>query len=204
MEIDNKVNSTEAKVESKEAMDPKEAPRDEMTEETVKRLNKLGVDPADIGQITRTISVGPLEKLLNMARGDSLWPMGFGLACCAIEGLMATNMARYDLSRFGYEVMRASPRQADVMLVCGTVTKKIAPIVVRLYEQMAEPKYVIAMGSCAISGGPFVDSYSVVPGVDKLLPVDVYLPGCPPRPEAVIHAFMQLKQKIINTKVGKS
>jgi NADH-quinone oxidoreductase subunit B len=159
--------------------------------ETEKRLKLLGAEPAEIGEVTRIVSVGPLEKLLNLARSDSLWPMGFGLACCAIEGLMASNLAR-----FGYEVMRASPRQADVMLVCGTVTKNIAPIVVRLYEQMPEPKYVIAMGSCAISGGPFVDSYNVVPGVDRLLPVDVYLPGCPPRPDAVIHAFMQLKEKI--------
>jgi len=99
--------------------------------------------------------------------------------------------------------MRPSPRQADVLLVCGTVSKKIAPTVVRLYEQMADPKYVIAMGSCAISGGPFVDSYHVVPGIDKLIPVDVYLPGCPPRPEAVIHAFLQLKQKIKHAEVGK-
>ncbi|MDO7787203.1 NADH-quinone oxidoreductase subunit B [Desulforamulus aquiferis] len=179
------------------------ANNDEMQKETIKRLKKLGAEPAVIGEVTRTISVGPLEKMLNLARANSLWPMGFGLACCAIEGLMAANMARFDLSRFGYEVMRASPRQADVMLVCGTVTKKAAPFVVRLYEQMAEPKYVIAMGSCAISGGPFVDSYNVVPGVDKLIPVDVYLPGCPPRPDAVIHAFMKLKEKIINPEVVK-
>ncbi|MCL5779783.1 MAG: NADH-quinone oxidoreductase subunit B [Firmicutes bacterium] len=175
--------------------------KDEMYEETVSRLKKLGAEPAVIGEVTKTVSVGPLEKLLNLARANSLWPMGFGLACCAIEGLMAANMARFDLARFGYEVMRASPRQADVMLVCGTVTKKAAPFVVRLYEQMAEPKYVIAMGSCAISGGPFVDSYNVVPGVDKLIPVDVYLPGCPPRPDAVIHAFIKLKEKIINPEV---
>ncbi|WP_459910794.1 NADH-quinone oxidoreductase subunit B [Desulfotomaculum defluvii] len=174
-----------------------------MREETVKRLERLGAEPAVIGEVSRLVSVGPLEKILNLARSNSLWPLGFGLACCAIEGLMAANMARFDLSRFGYEVMRNTPRQADVMIVCGTVTKKAAPFVVRLYEQMAEPKYVIAMGSCAISGGPFVDSYSVVPGVDQLIPVDVYLPGCAPRPDALIHAFMKLKEKINNPEVVK-
>ncbi|GAB6180615.1 NADH-quinone oxidoreductase subunit B [Desulfotomaculum defluvii] len=177
--------------------------KDEMREETVKRLERLGAEPAVIGEVSRLVSVGPLEKILNLARSNSLWPLGFGLACCAIEGLMAANMARFDLSRFGYEVMRNTPRQADVMIVCGTVTKKAAPFVVRLYEQMAEPKYVIAMGSCAISGGPFVDSYSVVPGVDQLIPVDVYLPGCAPRPDALIHAFMKLKEKINNPEVVK-
>ena len=178
-------------------------PDDEMVDETTKRLKRLGAEPAVIGEVTRTIAVGPLEKILNLGRANSFWPLGFGLACCAIEGLMGSNTARFDLSRFGYEVMRASPRQADVMLVCGTVTKKAAPFVVRLYEQMPEPKYVIAMGSCAISGGPFVDSYNVVPGVDQLIPVDVYLPGCPPRPDATIHAFMKLKEKILNPEVVK-
>jgi NADH-quinone oxidoreductase subunit B len=176
---------------------------DEVTKDTIKRLELVGADPATIGEVAQVVRIAPLEKLLNWGRSNSLWPFGFGLACCAIEGLMAVNMARFDLSRFGYEVMRPSPRQADVLLVCGTVSKKIAPIVVRLYEQMADPKYVIAMGSCAISGGPFVDSYHVVPGIDKLIPVDVYLPGCPPRPEAVIHAFLQLKQKIKHAEVGK-
>lgn len=164
-------------------------------------VENLTKDPAIINEVKRLVYLAPLEKLLNLARAHSLWPLGFGLACCAIEGLMAANMARFDLSRFGYEVMRGSPRQADVMLVAGTITKKAAPFVVRLYEQMPEPKWVIAMGSCAISGGPFVDSYHVVPGADKLIPVDVYVPGCPPRPEAVIEAYLMLKEKILNPKV---
>ncbi len=164
-------------------------------------VESLTRDPAIVNEVKHLIKIAPLEKLFNIARSNSFWPLGFGLACCAIEGLMAVNMSRFDLSRFGYEVMRATPRQADVMLVAGTVTKKAAPFVVRLYEQMSEPKWVIAMGSCAISGGPFVDSYCVVPGVDKLIPVDVYIPGCPPRPEAVIEAFLMLKEKIRNPKV---
>jgi NADH-quinone oxidoreductase subunit B len=117
--------------------------------------------------------------------------MLFGLACCAFE-MISTAASRYDTARFGMEIMRASPRQADLMIVNGTVTKKMAPQVVRLYNQMAEPKYVIAMGACAISGGPFKEGYSVVSGIDKLIPVDVYIPGCPPRPESLIHGFMVL------------
>lgn len=153
-------------------------------------------DAEVISQVKRTIHLAPLESLLNVARGYSLWPMLFGLACCAIEGLMCIQNARFDLSRFGYEVLRPSPRQADVMVVAGTITKKMAPYMVRLYEQMGEPKWVIAVGSCAISGGPFVDSYYVVPGADELVPVDVYVPGCPPRPDAVIQAFMMLRDKV--------
>lgn len=159
-------------------------------------IESLTNDKVVIEEAKRLIHIAPLEKILNMARGYSLWPFGFGLACCAIEGIMAANMSRFDMSRFGYEVARGSPRQADVMLVMGTVTKKMAPFVVRLYEQMAQPKWVVAMGSCAISGGPFVDSYYVVPGIDKLLPVDVYIPGCPPRPEALIHGMLMLKDKV--------
>ena len=136
-----------------------------------------------------------LEELYNWGRKSSVWPLTFGLACCAIE-MIATTMARYDLARFGAEVFRPSPRQADLMIVAGTVTKKMAPQVVRLYNQMPEPKYVIAMGACAISGGPFKQGYNVLKGIDRYIPVDVHIPGCPPRPEALIDAFIMLQKKI--------
>ena len=141
-----------------------------------------------------------LESLYNWGRKNSIWPLQFGLACCAIE-MIATTMARYDLARFGAEVFRPSPRQADLMIVAGTVTKKMAPKVVRLYNQMPEPKYVIAMGACAISGGPFKQGYNVLKGIDRFLPVDVHIPGCPPRPEALIHAIMTLQRKIAAQKL---
>jgi NADH-quinone oxidoreductase subunit B len=141
------------------------------------------------------IVVTTLQELYNWGRRSSIWPMQFGLACCAIE-MIATTMARYDLARFGSEVFRPSPRQADMMIISGTVTKKMAPQVVRLYNQMAEPRYVIAMGACAISGGPFKQGYNVLKGVDRYIPVDVHIPGCPPRPEALIQAFMTLQKKI--------
>jgi NADH-quinone oxidoreductase subunit B len=136
-----------------------------------------------------------LEELYNWGRKSSVWPLTFGLACCAIE-MIATSMARYDLARFGAEVFRPSPRQADLMIVAGTVTKKMAPQVVRLYNQMPEPKYVIAMGACAISGGPFKQGYNVLKGIDRYIPVDVHIPGCPPRPEALMDAFITLQKKI--------
>jgi NADH-quinone oxidoreductase subunit B len=141
------------------------------------------------------VFVTTIQELYNWGRRSSVWPMQFGLACCAIE-MIATTMARYDLARFGAEVFRPSPRQADLMIVSGTVTKKMAPQVVRLYNQMAEPRYVIAMGACAISGGPFKQGYNVLKGIDRYIPVDVHIPGCPPRPEALLQAFMTLQKKI--------
>lgn len=141
------------------------------------------------------VFITPVDKLLNWARAGSIWPMTFGLACCAIE-MMAAAASHYDLDRFGI-IFRASPRQADCLIVAGTVTKKMAPVIKRVYEQMPEPKYVIAMGSCACSGGIF-RTYSTVQGVDEFLPVDIYLPGCPPRPEALLYAFITLQRKIMN------
>ena len=146
-------------------------------------------------QFEQNIVTTSVDHVFNWARLSSIWPLTFGLACCAIE-MIATTMARYDLARFGAEVFRPSPRQADLMIISGTVTKKMTPQVVRLYNQMAEPKYVIAMGACAISGGPFKQGYNVLKGIDRYIPVDVHIPGCPPRPEALLHAFMTLQKKI--------
>ncbi|MCA1817390.1 MAG: NADH-quinone oxidoreductase subunit B [Acidobacteria bacterium] len=136
-----------------------------------------------------------LDSLVNWARKSSLWPATFGLACCAIEMMAATD-ARHDIARFGSEVFRASPRQADVMIVSGRVSRKMAPVLRRIYDQMPEPKWVISMGACATSGGVF-DNYAIVQGVDKVVPVDVYIPRCPPRPEMLIHAVMMLQDKIM-------
>ena len=140
---------------------------------------------------------GVADWLVNFCRSYSIWPMTFGLACCAIE-MMGVGMARFDMSRFGAEVFRPSPRQADLMIVAGTVSRKLAPAIVRLYEQLPAPCYVMAMGNCAISGGPFAfkDQYGIVLGVDTILPVDVYVPGCPPRPEALLEGIFQVQRKL--------
>jgi NADH-quinone oxidoreductase B subunit len=153
-------------------------------------------------QVRRSIWVGTWDKVIdlidslyNWGRRNSIWPLQMGVACCGIE-MICTAASRNDIGRFGSDIWRSSPRAADLMIVSGTVTKKMAPVIVRLYNQMAEPKYVIAMGACATAGGPFKEGYSVVSGVDKLLPVDVYIPGCPPKPEALLYGLMQLQKMI--------
>ena len=148
--------------------------------------------PADL---EGNVLITTVDKIYNWSRRSSMWPLLFGLACCAIE-MIASAASRYDLSRFGMEVMRPSPRQSDLMIVSGTVTKKMVPAIVRIYNQMAEPRYVVSMGACATGGGPFKEGYNVVSGIDKYIPVDVYVPGCPPTPEALIYGLMKMHEKV--------
>jgi NADH-quinone oxidoreductase subunit B len=158
--------------------------------------SSIPIEPTDLDEdVQRNLLVTSAETVFNWARSSSLWPAMFGLACCAIE-MIAVATPRYDISRFGAEIFRASPRQADLMIVSGTITWKMAAPVRRVYLQMAEPKWVISMGGCAIMGGPFAYAYSVLPGVRLLVPVDVYIPGCPPRPESLLTGLMMLQEKI--------
>lgn len=169
--------------------------------DTQPSLNKPDVNiPAELRQ---QVTITTLERIYNWGRSNSLWPMMFGLACCAIE-MICTAASRYDFSRFGMEVMRPSPRQADVMIVAGTVTKKMLPQIVRLYNQMSLPKYVVAMGACASGGGPFKEGYNVVPGIDTYIPVDVYITGCPPTPQALLNGLIALQEKVKNEQLRKS
>ena len=157
----------------------------EYLENYIKELEANGVN----------VVLGKIDEFINWGRSNSIWPLIYATSCCGIE-FMATAAAHNDIARFGMEVTRNSPRQADLMIVAGTMVHKMAPLIKRVYDQMAEPKYVLAMGACAISGGPFVNSYHVVNGVDQIIPVDVYVPGCPPRPESLFYGLMQLQRKI--------
>ncbi|PIV26110.1 MAG: NADH-quinone oxidoreductase subunit B, partial [Anaerolineae bacterium CG03_land_8_20_14_0_80_58_20] len=165
--------------------------------------NELNLPGYDIPEeLKNVVSVTALDRLYNWGRRSSVWPLMFGLACCAIE-MIAAQASRYDLARFGMEVMRPTPRQADLMIIAGTVTKKMLPAIVRLYNQMPEPKYVMAMGACASSGGPFKEGYNVVAGIDKFLPVDIYVPGCPPTPQALMNGLIMLQKKIDKESISK-
>ena len=168
-------------------------------EEGGSRMEVVDVVPAALRE---NVIVTSVDAIFKWARSRSIWPLASGLACCGIE-MMATAAARFDLARFGYEVFRACPRQADLLIVAGTLSWKMAPALIRLYEEMPEPKYVIAMGNCNLNGGPFTDTYSTVKCLDEVLPVDIYLPGCPPRPEALIDAMMKLRDKIQHPVLAK-
>ncbi|MEG1573524.1 MAG: NADH-quinone oxidoreductase subunit B [Bacteroidales bacterium] len=157
----------------------------EYIEQLVKELNEGGTN----------VIVGAIDDVIDWGRSNSLWPLTFATSCCGIE-YMSAGAARHDMARFGFEVTRASPRQSDFIMVAGTIVHKMAPVLKRLYDQMADPKYIIAVGGCAVSGGPFKSSYHVVKGVNEIIPVDVYIPGCPPRPEALLYGMMQLQRKV--------
>jgi NADH-quinone oxidoreductase subunit B len=169
------------------ALDMKDDPHAQIPRGTIIHLD-------DGDDVKETVLTTNMYKLVNWARRSSIWPVTFGLACCAIE-MMAAASARYDLARFGMELFRASPRQSDLMIVSGRVSRKMAPVLRRVYDQMPEPKWVISMGACASSGGMF-NNYAIVQGVDEIVPVDVYVPGCPPRPEALIYGILKLQEKI--------
>ena len=169
------------------ALEMRDDPRAQLPQGTIIRLD------AD-DDVQQTVLTTNLYKLVNWARRYSIWPVTFGLACCAIE-MMGAASSRYDLARFGMELFRASPRQSDLMIVSGRVSRKMAPVLRRVYDQMPEPKWVISMGACASSGGMF-NNYAILQGVDEIVPVDVYVPGCPPRPEALIYGILKLQEKI--------
>jgi NADH-quinone oxidoreductase B subunit len=175
-------------------------------ENQVNELDWLN-DPVVVSdaEVNQQVIVGKLpavvQKVLGWGHGNSTWPLGFGIACCAIE-MMAAASSKYDIARFGAEAMRMSPRQADLMIVAGTVNEKMAVVVRRLYDQMAEPKFVLAMGACASNGGPYWDTYNVVDGVHKVVPVDVYVPGCPPRPEALLQGLIEIQEMCKTGKRG--
>ena len=176
------------KATSIRSMEYEDFKNNDYLEEMVRRLNMDGAG----------IVLGTVDELINWGRSNSLWSLTFGTSCCAIE-FMALGAARYDMARFGFEVTRNSPRQADIIMVLGTITHKMAPVLKRLYDQMAEPRWVVSMGSCANGGGYYHDSYSVVRGCDRIVPVDIYVPGCPPTAEALLYALMQLRGKIRRT-----